>query len=515
MSNVLDLPTNGDAILDDTRDFIDRFCAFPDEHCLNAVTLWCALAHMGHDFDTSPRLAMLSPEPGSGKTRVLEILENLTPQPMFVFGASTAALFRAMAENEVTLLFDEVDTIFTRRGSDDQNEDLRALLNVGYRNGATIPRCVGPQHEVKYFNVFASVALAGLGDLPETLMSRSIVVRMRRRAPHEHVEPYRPRQHADEGNAIRERLEEWSTRVGPKAGKAWPELPEGIVDRLAEVWEPVVSVADVAGGQWPERARQAAIAFVDTASDRAPSLGIRLLTDLKEVFGSNAVMSTDSILEALNGMDEAPWGNLRGHPLDARGLANRLRPYDVHPTVVRIGDSTPRGYRAEDLFDAWQRYLPPSTPPQSATSATSATKAPDSPATGANVADVADVADSDTGEGEWSMVSKLLDELRAAGFTVTTNGSEINVAGPPENMTPEFRRRIAANKDGLIALVADTMPAPEVLLKLCRDAVTGTNVDPVELRDWLLEQDDPGWCVPRAVRRWAELIHGRGGFPHD
>lgn len=113
------------------------------------------------------------------------------------------------------------------------------------------------------------------------------------------------------------------------------------------------------------------------------------------------------------------------------------------------------------------------------------------------------------------MVSKLLNELRAAGFTVTTNGSEINVAGPPENMTPEFRRRIAANKDGLIALVADTMPAPEVLLKLCRDAVTGTDVDPVELRDWLLEQDDPGWCVPRAVRRWAELIHGRGGFPDD
>lgn len=419
MSNVLDLPTNGDAILDDTRDFIDRFCAFPDEHCLNAVTLWCALAHMTHDFDTSPRLAMLSPEPGSGKTRVLEILENLTPQPMFVFGASTAALFRAMAENEVTLLFDEVDTIFTRRGSDDQNEDLRALLNVGYRNGATIPRCVGPQHEVKYFNVFASVALAGLGDLPETLMSRSIVIRMRRRAPHEHVEPYRPRQHADEGNAIRERLEEWSTRVGPRAGKAWPELPDGIVDRLAEVWEPVIAVADVAGVAWPERARAAAKAFAALADERAPSLGIRLLQDLHTVFDGRRSMFTEDILAALNEMDEAPWGNIKGHPLDARGIANRLRQYNVKSKDVRIGDDHKKGYLADDLYDPWLRYLPESvtsetsaTTPENtgsecrgpvADDAASATEPRQKKSTTAGpVADVADVTDTGTGEGEWS-----------------------------------------------------------------------------------------------------------------
>lgn len=400
MTNSHDLAEHGATILSETREFIARFCAFPDEHSLNAVSLWCALAHMANDFDSSPRLAMLSPEPGSGKTRVLEILENLTPEPMFVFGASTAALFRTMADREVTLLFDEVDTVFTRRGSDDQNEDLRALLNVGYRNGATIPRCVGPTHEVRQFSVFAPCALAGLGDLPDTLMSRSIVIRMRRRAPHEHVVPYRPREHAEEGRAIRQRLADWAATVGQEAGTAWPELPDGIVDRLAEVWEPIISVADAAGVPWPERARAAAQCFAEVASERAPSLGIRLLADLRSVFGDRPAMPTEDILDALNAMEEAPWGNLRGKALDARGLANRLRQYSVRSRNLRIGGSIRKAYYAEDLHDAWARYLSPASPSGGATSATSATLPSDSAPVSEPVADVADVANSDAGTEE-------------------------------------------------------------------------------------------------------------------
>ena len=444
---------DGSIILDDTREFIARFCAFPDEHSLNAVTLWVAHTHMHGEFDSSPRLAMLSPEPGSGKTRVLEILENLTPEPMFVFGASTAALFRSMSEREITLLFDECDTIFTRRGKDDQNEDLRALLNVGYRNGATIPRCVGPKHEVQHFSVFAPAALAGLGDLPDTLMSRSIVIRMRRRAPHEHVEPYRPRQHADEGDAIRERLAEWALKIGSDAGRAWPDLPDGIVDRLAEVWEPIIAVADVTGVTWPERAREAAVYFANIAGDRAPSLGVRLLTDLKTVFGDRPAMFTEDVLAALNGMDEAPWGNLRGNPLDPRGIANRLRQYGVKSTTVRIGDQVSKGYKAEDLFDPWQRYLPPSPPPESVTSVTN----------GDDVTDVTDVTDVSRGEGE---------------------------ANPD---MPSRAQIFAAAKE------------------VCQEI---DGVDPSKLTDFIVGRNDPIQARHVGIRAWALKI-AKEGFPDE
>jgi hypothetical protein len=52
--------------------------------------------------------------------------------------------------------------------NDQSNEDLRALLNSGYKRGATIPRCVGPKHDVQNFTVYCATALAGLGELPDT-----------------------------------------------------------------------------------------------------------------------------------------------------------------------------------------------------------------------------------------------------------------------------------------------------------------------------------------------------------
>ena len=102
----------------------------------------------------------------------------------------------------MTLLFDEVDAIWGNKGKDDNNEQLRALLNAGYKRGAQVPRCVGPTHEVRYFPVYSAVALAGIGELPDTIMNRCIIVRMRKRAPSESVEPFRSRDHEPVGHAL-------------------------------------------------------------------------------------------------------------------------------------------------------------------------------------------------------------------------------------------------------------------------------------------------------------------------
>lgn len=365
-----DLGLDGAGILDETRGFIRQFCMFPSPEALTAVTLWAAHAHLVEHCHTTPRLALLSPEPASGKTRVLEVLETLVPEPMFSLSASPAAVFRTLSDRLVTLLIDEVDTIFRKVGKDDSNEDLRALLNAGYRRGATIPRCIGPKHEVQHFAVFCPVALAGLGDCPETIMSRSVIVRMRRRAPGEDVEPFRGRQHQPAGNAIRRKLEAWAAVVGPSVADAWPEMPEGIFDRPAEVWEPLLAVADAAGGAWPEKARAACVFLNAAAQDRKVSLGVRLLADLKTVFGDATAMHTETILERLCNGDQygleadAPWGELHGKPLGVRGLASMLKRYAVHSTKVTVGGRSLQGYRREHLWDAWVRYLPssPATP---------------------------------------------------------------------------------------------------------------------------------------------------------
>jgi hypothetical protein len=347
----------GDALLDDVADFLRKYVAYPSTEALTASALWTAAAHLLDAFESTPRLAHLSPEPGSGKTRALEVLELLTPRPMHALSASAPAIFRSIEKNRPTLLMDECDALFGKRG-DDSAEDLRALLNAGHRKGATIPRCVGPTHEVRQFPVYATVALAGLGDLPETLMSRSVVLRMRRRAPNEQVTSFRRRLAQPEGHALRDRLAAWAATVFDEVELAWPEMPDGVTDRPADVWEPLLAVADAAGGEWPEKARAACSELTKANVAREASLGVRLLLDLRSVFGEHDVLSTEEMLKKLHAIEESPWDDLRGRPLDARGLARRLGAYGISSTKVKfLGDSL-RGYRREDLWDAWQRYLP-------------------------------------------------------------------------------------------------------------------------------------------------------------
>ncbi|HEX7039337.1 MAG TPA: DUF3631 domain-containing protein [Trueperaceae bacterium] len=360
------LELDGAAVLDAVRDFIARFVAFPSQAALISVTLWVAMTHMATRVHSAPRLALLSPEPGSGKSRVLEVLALLVAKAMFVFGASAAAIFRSLAAEPRTLLFDEVDAVFTKRSKDsDANEDLRALLNVGYRRGATIPRCVGPKHEIQNFDVYAPAALAGLGELPDTIMTRSHIVRMRKRLPSEKVEPFRSRLNEPQAAPIASDLAAWAAIVADEVGMAWPELPEGVVDRPAEIWEPLIAIADAAGGHWPQSARDACVEMLKVAAERDVSLGVRLLVDLRTVFGETTAMTTTDVINGLVALEEAPWGDLYGKTIQPRTLARMLRPYGVTSTKVKVGGRSLQGYRREDLWDAWERYAPlPPSPAQ-------------------------------------------------------------------------------------------------------------------------------------------------------
>jgi hypothetical protein len=366
--------TRDTAALDDVHAFLGRFVAYPSTETHTAHTLWIAHAHLMNAWESTPRIAFLSPEPGSGKTRALEVTELLVPRPVEAVNVTPAYLFRKVGapDGRPTILFDEIDTVFGPKAKD--NEEIRGLLNAGHRRGAVAGRCVvrGKMVETEEIPAYCAVAMAGLGGLPDTLLSRAVVVRMRRRSPGEQVEPYRRRLHSPEGHKLRAALASWALSVRDEVDGAWPDMPPGIKDRDADVWEALLAVADAAGGAWPKGARVAAVALVALSKESTPSLGVRLLGDVRTVFGESEVMSTEDLLTALHALEEAPWSDLHGKPLNARSLGTRLRAYGVTSKSVRIGDKTPKGYAREDLWDAWSRYL--ATPPmESATSATSAT----------------------------------------------------------------------------------------------------------------------------------------------
>jgi hypothetical protein len=172
---------------------------------------------------------------------------------------------------------------------------------------------------------------------------------------------------------LRDELAAWAAQVREEAAKCRPALPSGIADRNADVWEPLIVVADLAGGSWPARAREAALHFVaESKIAPPPSLGVRLLRDIHTCFGPDQKLPTKELLGRLLGDPEAPWGDLSGKKLNDRKLADLLRPYGIHPETIRMPDgSTPRGYKRETFHDSWQRHLPP--PALAATSATPAT----------------------------------------------------------------------------------------------------------------------------------------------
>ena len=384
----------GRVVLQAVYDFLGRFVSYPSEHAQTAHGLWCVHTHLMHLWESTPRLAFLSPEPASGKTRAMEITNLLVPNPVLAVNVSPTYLFRKVGAGAVTLLYDEIDAVFGPKAKD--NEDTRALLNAGHRRGAVAGRCVarGTTVATEEISAFAPLAVAGLGWLPDTLMSRAIVIRMRPRHTGEEIESYRARLHDKQGAAVYRLIETWAAT---QTEVTWPELPKEIQDRDADCWEPLIVIAEAVGGRWPKAAREAAVSLVSAAQDREASLGIRLLHDTQIIFGDSHALHTRVLLHQLIALEESPWGDIRGKPLDERGLAHRLRQYSIRSRQIRTGDITLKGYLREDFLDAWKRYPPP-RPQKPETNETSKTSVQNQrPNVSDDVSDSGNVSDTSLG----------------------------------------------------------------------------------------------------------------------
>ncbi|MCG7597840.1 DUF3631 domain-containing protein [Mycobacterium sp. PSTR-4-N] len=355
-------------ILDEVERFTGPFLAFPTPHHLTVIVLWITHTWTTTAFYVTPRLVIDSAEPGSGKTRVLEILALLCRSAKLTLSTTTAALYRRISDagpESLTVLQDEADALFGKT-TNPQAEDLRALYNAGYKRGATVDRCETDGKggiKVREFPVYAAVALAGLaGKMPATITDRAVVLHMRRRAPDETVREFRERDAALSATPIRDRLEAWAAENLAALEQCRPPMPAGVRDRKAEVWEALLAIADVAGGQWPTRAREACTHFVLQTDPDALSFGLRLLRDVRDAFADNDRMFSEDLVKKLIEDDESEWSNLWGKPIDKNRLAKELKRYGVRSSTLRIGEGRAKGYlvAGEDgLAQAWHRYLPP------------------------------------------------------------------------------------------------------------------------------------------------------------
>ncbi|GLY26828.1 DUF3631 domain-containing protein [Kineosporia sp. NBRC 101731] len=352
---------NGAELLDRVRAAVTRYVILPSDAATDAFVLWVAATHGLKFWTHATRMVIRAPEKRCGKSRLLDVGEALSWKPLVTVNASPSAIYRSIGdvdEDAPTILIDEADTIFGPNAQG-ANEDLRGLLNAGFGRGRAALRYDAATRQVEEIPTFAMAGMAGIGTMPDTIEDRAIVIRMRRRGPGEKVAPYRAKRDGPPLGRLRAELNRW-VRSHPELEHAEPVMP--VEDRAADTWEPLIAIADLAGGDWPERARAACLALeAEKEANTDMPIQVRLLIDIRAAFEDDEALATSTLLMRLTSDDEAPWaayGN-RGDAITPMQLGRLLREYDIRPGNIRFPNGIQaKGYTREAFADAWSRYCP-------------------------------------------------------------------------------------------------------------------------------------------------------------
>lgn len=345
-------PVSGAELLDDLTTIIRRH-VIADPATINAAALWIVFTWFIDVVGVAPIANITAPEKRCGKTVMLAVFARLACRPLAVSNIASASLFRSLELWTPTLLIDEVDSFLA------EHDGARGILNAGFtRDTAFVIRCVGDNHIPSRFNVWGAKALCGIGKLADTLADRSIPLRLRRKLTGERTTKIRHASPTTFAELVG-KLARFAIDNREAIRTARPAEVEGLNDRANDCWEPLLAVAELAGGNWPRLARIAAATLHGLEED-TPSIGAELLASIRDAFDNRRAdrLSTADLLEALAEDEEAPWAAWnRGKPMTPHQLAKRLGDFGIKPATLRIEYRTAKGYKREQFEESFARYL--------------------------------------------------------------------------------------------------------------------------------------------------------------
>jgi len=331
------------------------------------LALWTLATHVFGCFDAFPYLGITSPTKRCGKTRLAEVIELLSFNGLRTAGASAAAIFRtiemyARKNNTVTLMMDEAELLATKS---ERSEDLRQILNAGYRQGQFVLRCgrkSDENFEPKQFTVYCPKVLVLIGNLPDTLADRCIPIAMRRRKPGEQVDRFFNTHAQNQARPALREMAKWAKANRTRIKSKLRGDVEFLEDREAELWLPLFAVCQVAASERLAELKSVALRISGRKlADEPADLRILLLKDVREVFTRTreARLSSSRLLTELSAIEESPWaGWSNGRGMDARGLARLLRPFGIESHNLRTDGQILKGYDRADFEGPWENYLP-------------------------------------------------------------------------------------------------------------------------------------------------------------
>ena len=353
-------------ILDEAVAAYLRYLILPDGGAVK-MAIWSLGTHCFQCFPIFPRLAMTSPEKECAKTLLLRVLKCTSARPVIITNANIAPLFRMISVNRPSIFLDEADNYLNDK------PDLLALLNDGYAAGGRVWRCEGEKNEVKEFDVFAPVAIAMINRPPDTLLSRSIEIRMKRKKRGEITENFRGDRIAPELLEIQRKFARAAIDHADALRMADPDMGS-LFNRDADNWRPMFAIAEIAGRRWPQHIREVAQSAVAAKAEQ--SIREKLLADIRRIFDGKPEtrdgktvteyepvdkMSSAELADHLGKMECRPWSEWKGgKPITQAALARQLGTFPILSGTIRLdGDLTLKGYKREDFKDAFERYLSP------------------------------------------------------------------------------------------------------------------------------------------------------------
>lgn len=343
-------------LFDEIEEALNTYTVFRSDHEARLLTLWVAHTYAAEQAHTTPYLFIRSATPSCGKTNLLDMLVDLAHNARRIDNVSTAALFRRIAaENgRVVVLLDEIQDHYL-------NDDIRGLLNSGYKRGGTYERCHPKTLEPEAFETFSPKVIAGMNTMParwKSVETRSIEITLRPALPGEKYEEYDSLDFEDIAPPITERLQAWSETT--KLPRRQTTTVEGLRGRNLELWRSLLIIAEHAGPRWTQYAVEACRAL--TLNKRASiqeDYGPLVLGDIREIWPADEeAVHSRKLVELLRDMEERPWMNMYGkEALDQDSLAKLLRPFEIISSQIKVNGVNKRGYRLVDFEDNWERFL--------------------------------------------------------------------------------------------------------------------------------------------------------------
>jgi Protein of unknown function (DUF3631) len=334
------LTTRGraDGSVDLLEQIVRVFATYVDTepHYLVGLALWALHTHNYKWYPKSPRLSILSPVHNCGKSTVLDILGAMAWQSKRLIDPTVAATFRLA--NKHTLLIDEVDNMSIIK-------NMRSILNDGHSEGGSVTR-TGKDGNVISYPVYGPVALAGIGRLPATLMSRSLIIRLHRST--KAMERFVPRE-----QHYAPALYAWAEQaiLNPK-----PILLAQLVGREADKWRPLIAIADYFDRG--EIAREVALKFLEESG--ALDIKESVLRDTERVFtrANTGILTADTLYEKLREDEEGDFeADYEEHKITKRMIGNILADFQIRTKPYRYKGGTPqRCWFKEDFEEMWERY---------------------------------------------------------------------------------------------------------------------------------------------------------------